>query len=81
MTQHPAAAGILYDGLNCPPIGGKGEAFLLVNSSGSCCYWVELDATNGTVKMPFPWTIFDCKNAEWAELSSYWWRGGSPPIG
>ena len=57
MTQHPAPAGILY-GLNCPPIGGERKALLLVNLSGSC-YWVEFDATNEAVEIPFPTSLFD----------------------
>ena len=56
MTQHPAPAGILY-GLNCPPIGGERGALLLVNLSGSC-YWVEFDATNEAVKIPFSTILF-----------------------
>ena len=47
MTQHPAAAGILY-WLSCPLIGRERQALLLVNLSGSC-YWVEVDATNEAV--------------------------------
>ena len=57
MTQHPAPAGTLY-GLNCPPIGGERKALLLVNLSGSC-YWVEFDATNEAVEIPFPTSLFD----------------------
>ena len=58
MTQHPAAAGILY-WLSCPPIGRERQALLLVNLPGSC-YWVEVDATNEAVEIPFLPAILKC---------------------
>ena len=58
MTQHPAAAGILYR-LSCPPIGRERQALLLVNLPGSC-YWVDVDATNEAVEIPFLPAILKC---------------------